>query len=503
MIQRRIIKRAGGERIKNPLTIKVHRGTHQIGGCVTEYEYDGWHLFVDYGEELPGGPKSGDLKVKGLTHGDLSKSALLITHYHGDHIGSIPKLPKELPIFMGCVGREIQKILSNRLKSVSIVHKEMLARLDNVQTFEAGKSFAFGPFNIMPIVMDHSAFDAYAFRIEGGRVSVFHTGDFRTHGFRSKKLPVVIKKYVGDVNYVVCEGTNVSRPTAANLPEHELQKQFKKAFAEHKSNIVYVSSTNVDRLFALYHAAVATGRKFIVDNYQMSIMEEVVKRDTMWGKSKLYMFKEDSMPMVLKYEDGEFMVNDKFKWLLDQVGYVLVARANPMFDDFIERIPGEKKKYLSMWKGYVDPKNEAFNEDMAASVGKGYLYMHTSGHCDMDSLNSLFQMLHPRAIIPIHTDNPEKFAKLFRREWPIIVLNDGDSISPFTDRYVDSEYAMVVSGRKRKCIGYFKSNEQARSALARTLFGTTNKTRYELIDEEDMADNKIEEGLLTSLRATE
>lgn len=499
-----IIKKSKvSERIKSPLNIKVHRGTHQIGGCVTEYEYDGWHLFVDYGEELPGGPKSGDLEIEGLTHGDLSKSAVLITHYHGDHIGNIIKLPKELPIYMGGVGCEIQKILSNRLKSVSKAHKEMLARLEDVRTFEAGKSFVFGPFNIMPIVMDHSAFDAYAFRIEGGRVSVFHTGDFRTHGFRSKKLPVVIKKYVGDVNYVVCEGTNVSRPTAANLPEHELQKQFKKAFAEHKSNIVYVSSTNVDRLFALYHAAVATGRKFIVDNYQMSIMEEVVKRDTMWGKSKLYMFKEDSMPMVLKYEDGEFMVNDKFKWLLDQVGYVLVARANPMFDDFIERIPGEKKKYLSMWKGYVDPKNEAFNEDMAASVGKGYLYMHTSGHCDMDSLNSLFQMLHPRAIIPIHTDNPEKFAKLFRREWPIIVLNDGDSISPFTDRYVDSEYAMVVSGRKRKCIGYFKSNEQARSALARTLFGTTNKTRYELIDEEDMADNKIEEGLLTSLRATE
>ena len=497
-----IRKSAVEERIKNPLNIKVHRGTHQIGGCVTEYEYAGWHLFVDYGEELPGGPKSGDLEIEGLTHGDLSKSAVLITHYHGDHIGNITKLPKELPIYMGGVGCEIQKILSNRLKSVSNAHKEMLARLEDVRTFEAGKSFVFGPFNIMPIVMDHSAFDAYAFRIEGGRVSVFHTGDFRTHGFRSKKLPVVIKKYVGDVNYVVCEGTNVSRPTAANLPEHELQKQFKKAFAEHKSNIVYVSSTNVDRLFALYHAAVATGRKFIVDNYQMSIMEEVVKRDTMWGKSKLYMFKEDSMPMVLKYEDGEFMVNDKFKWLLDQVGYVLVARANPMFDDFIERIPGEKKKYLSMWKGYVDPKNEAFNEDMAASVGKGYLYMHTSGHCDMDSLNSLFQMLHPRAIIPIHTDNPEKFAKLFRREWPIIVLNDGDSISPFTDRYVDSIYAMVVSGRKKKCIGYFKSDVQASLALAHTVFGSTNKSRYEIIDEEDMASHKIEEGLLSELKTS-
>ena len=495
-------KSAVRERINNPLNIKIHRGTHQIGGCVTEYEYNGWHLFVDYGEELPGGPKSGELQVECLTHGDLSKSALLITHYHGDHIGCIPKLPKELPIFMGSVGREIQRILSNRLKSVSNTHKDMLSRLEDVRTFEAGKSFVFGPFTIMPIVMDHSAFDAYAFRIESGAVKVFHTGDFRTHGFRSKKLPEVIKKYVGEVNYVVCEGTNVSRPKAASIPEHELQKQFKKAFAEHKSNIVYVSSTNVDRLFALYHAAVATGRKFIVDNYQMAIMEEVVKRDSIWGKSKLYKFKEESLPMVLQYEDGEFKANDKFKWLLEQVGYVLIARANPLFDDFIERIPGEKQKYLSMWKGYVDQKNEAYNESMAASVGKAFLYMHTSGHCDMDSLNELLQMLYPRAIIPIHTDNPEAFAKLFCKEWPVIVLNDGDSVSPFTDSYVDSKYARVVSGRKKKCIGYFKTDEQARLALAHTVFSTTNKTRYEIIEEEDMTDYKNEEGLLSNLKAT-
>lgn len=55
------------------MNIEIHRGTHQIGGCVTEYEHDGWHLFVDYGEELPGGPKTGDLQVEGLTKGDLSK----------------------------------------------------------------------------------------------------------------------------------------------------------------------------------------------------------------------------------------------------------------------------------------------------------------------------------------------------------------------------------------------------------------------------------------------
>ena len=156
-----------------------------------------------------------------------------------------------------------------------------------------------------------------------------------------------------------------------------------------------------------------------------------------------------------------------------------------------------------MWKGYVDPDNDAYNETMAASVGKDYLYMHTSGHCDMDSMNKLFQMLHPRAIIPIHTDNPESFAKLFSEEWPVIVLNDGDSISPISDSFADSTCAMVVSGRKKKCIGYFKSFEQARPALAHTVFGSIDTTRYEIFDEEDSSSNKTEKGLLSSLKETE
>lgn len=66
------------------MKITVHRGTNQIGGCVTEYESNGWKLFVDYGEQLPGAPSyNKKLKIEGLTCGDLSKSALLITHYHG------------------------------------------------------------------------------------------------------------------------------------------------------------------------------------------------------------------------------------------------------------------------------------------------------------------------------------------------------------------------------------------------------------------------------------
>ena len=93
------------------MKIIIHRGTDQIGGCVTEYQHKGWKLFVDYGEQLPGSPISSPLDIEGLTKGDLTKSVLLITHYHGDHIGCIKDLPKELPIYMGELGRDIHLAL--------------------------------------------------------------------------------------------------------------------------------------------------------------------------------------------------------------------------------------------------------------------------------------------------------------------------------------------------------------------------------------------------------
>lgn len=425
------------------MNIKVYRGTHQIGGCVTEYEYHGWHLFVDYGEELPGGPQTGDLQVEGLTYGDISKSALLITHYHGDHIGCIPKLPKDLPIFMGRISRDIQMELSNRLQMVDGFHRNMSERLETVHTFEPGRPFSWGSFHIMPVTVDHSAFDAYAFKIEAGGVSSFHSGDFRTHGFRSGRLSDVIGKFVGKVDYVICEATNVSRPLAASQSEHDLQKEYQELFKENTGNVVYASSTNIDRLFGLYHAAKNAGRVFIVDEYQKKIMDIVTQRDSLWSKSRLYQFSEHYKPFVLSVLKGEFWMNDRFKDLLEKKGYVLMARSNPRFDSLIKRIPGEKQVYLSMWDGYVDKSNAAYNEQLAKSLGKGYLRMHTSGHCDMNSLREVFRLLHPKAIVPIHTEKPEEFAQLFGDEWSVVVLNDGESISSISSGTADVNDSMV------------------------------------------------------------
>ena len=413
------------------MKIKIHRGTHQIGGCVTEYECDGWHLFVDYGEELPGGPKKGDLQVEGLTHGDISKSALLITHYHGDHIGNIIKLPKDLPIYMGEVGRDIQKVLSNHLMNKIEAHKLMLERLEYVKTFREHEEFELGPFSIMPVTVDHSAFDAYAFKIVGDGVSVYHTGDFRLHGFRSGKTSDALRKYVGEVDYVVCEGTNVSRPEAASKKEYSLQRDFETLFKENKGCIVYLSSTNIDRLFSLYQAAQKARRAFYVDEYQKEVMNTVVNSGSIWTKSKLFQYgKHEPKSLIYdKYDKNCFFVSESFKEALEKHGYVLIARANSRFDKLIEQIPGEKKKVLSMWNGYVKEGSDAYNANLAKSLNEDFEYMHASGHIDMADLRKFFRLLNPkRGIIPIHTGDPDAFAKVFGDKWTVSLLNDGDSI---------------------------------------------------------------------------
>lgn len=340
------------------MKITVYRGNDRIGGCVTEYESNGWKLFVDCGEQLSGEPVFNNaLEIDGLTCGDLSKSALLITHYHGNHIGKIADLAPELPIFVGGISNETAQELLDNLNPGNEESRSMAEHLGFVNTFVPGEQFSFGEFCIMPIIVDHYAFDAYAFCIDAENLKVFHTGNFCVHGFRSGKLPQLIEKYVGRVDYVVCEATNVNRPAATIKSEHELQKEF------------------------------------------------------------------------------------------------------------------------------------------------------DSGHCDMASLDSLLDMLTPKAIISIHTDNPRHFANMFCEKWPVILLEDGESFSAIRDPGFDTTTAFVIAFQTpdnsyevidnpenlqwwtvdKKFLGEFLWWDDADSALHHVVYAPKRLLGYSIESDEDMA----------------
>lgn len=446
------------------MNITIHRGTNQIGGCVTEYEYSGWRLFVDYGEQLPGAPTvDRTLEIEGLTKGDLSKSALLITHYHGDHIGKLSEVAAVIPVFMGYTGIEIYRKLQRRLSYImgedGEKARKSYERSGTIHTFMEDEEFQFGPFTVKPIKMDHSAYDSYGFVISityNCEDAALHTGDFRAHGVYGELFWNTVSS-IPDVKVIVCEATNIERISNEAEPEWKIERRFEQLFKDNKYNYVFVSSTNIDRLFGMYRAARAADRVVLMDEYQYDVLNSVVgKNDWMRNEEIGVNFIEDDgttsfdtldpsyefdkgLPFALRLDRTEkdsprFYVPYKLRRLINWKGCVLFARTTPQFEAFIESFPAQKSmKYLSMWKGYVNPDFPAYNESLAKVLGEEYEYVHTSGHADTETLKTLFSHVRYDVIIPMHTDNPKKFMEVFgESEYSIRLLKDGEILETGT-----------------------------------------------------------------------
>jgi len=421
------------------MNLTIHRGTNQIGGCVTEIESGGYRIFIDFGEQLPGTEKQELQPIDGLTCGDASKSALFITHYHGDHIGKVGDTIADLPIYVGETALEIYKCLECRLshipdQSVAEKHKRIVERIKTFNTYKPLQKIKIGEIVVSPLMIDHSAFDAYMFIVEADNQRILHTGDFRGHGFRSKALVKMLRAYAKDIDYIISEGSNISRPDASVQTEQELQQEFEKRFRECKYNFVLISSTNIDRLFALYHASKNANRCFVCDSYQSDILKIVSERHK--GYSSFYDidYIQTANPAgrffdLRRQGKKPFSFEGKLKPYLDIHGFCMIIRSTEAFESLLVEYAksNDFKINYSMWNGYLDSKNSAFNESLYNFLKTyKYEYMHTSGHADYKTLKTVFETVKPKCgIIPIHTDAPAKFQELFSGQAPIILLKEG------------------------------------------------------------------------------
>lgn len=125
----------------------------------------------------------------------------------------ISNTERNLPIYIGKTAIEIYRLLQKRLSCIPEIevaekHKEILKRIESVNTFVQMNKIKVGGITITPIFTDHSAFDAYMFVIEAKNVRVLYTGDFRSHGFRSKGIKA-LPKFAQDIDYIISEGTTL------------------------------------------------------------------------------------------------------------------------------------------------------------------------------------------------------------------------------------------------------------------------------------------------------
>ncbi len=203
-------------------------------------------------------------------------------------MGQIGHILPTVPLFLGEASREVARILYRRLsRCAGLDVQPVLSALERAHTFQPGRTLTIGNIRITPLLVDHSAFDAYMFLLESDGVRLLYTGDFRNHGPRGKALLPVLRRYVGQVDWLICEGTTLSRPQGRVLTEWELGSRARAVMQAHRHVFVLCASTNIDRIATLAHCA-PRGRPVICDGYQKEILNCVEKLSG--SKSGFYRF---------------------------------------------------------------------------------------------------------------------------------------------------------------------------------------------------------------------
>ena len=210
------------------MSIKIHRGLEQIGGCITEIYTATSRVFIDMRSNLPCSGQQMTMEeecgyVANLfSQNKKENEAVIYTHAHEDHVGMFVHVPENVPQYIGEGGLELllakyRTLLKAPLNAEDMANvNEKIRRLEAFHVWEKPrripKSFCIGNITITPFYCNHSIYDSYMFLIEADGKRIWHTGDYREHGFYAEALTKVLGVYAKDIDVLITEGTNLKKP---------------------------------------------------------------------------------------------------------------------------------------------------------------------------------------------------------------------------------------------------------------------------------------------------
>lgn len=377
------------------MNIKIHRGQNQIGGSIIEISTEHTRVILDIGIELDENKEIEVPQIEGLFCGNPDCDAVLITHYHSDHIGLVDYLLPTIPVYMGNQAYKVMKAAYD--------YRDIEVNF-NPNLLEDGNTIQIKDIRITPILCDHSAFDSYMLLIEHNGETTLYTGDFRANGRMDfnkllDKIPCV--------DNLIIEGTTLSREySIENIEEEKLEEIAVEYLNKHSGcAFIMMSAMNIDRVITAKNIAKRTNRVFLEDIYTADITTSIGMstddvRVFMTGGDKQY-------EMLQKYSDVKIGKNE-----ISKTPFLMCIRSSmknylAKLNELVSFENGVL--FYGMWKGYLEkPETREFIEFMENKGVKTHI-LHTSGHADSMTIDKLIKRVKPKRIIPVHTENAEWF----------------------------------------------------------------------------------------------
>ena len=346
--------------------------------------------------------------------GDLK--ALILSHGHRDHVGLAHLAGPDPPVVMGAA---TQAILTAAAPFVPDAYLP-----PSTITMANGKPLTFGPFTVTPILVDHSAYDAYALLVEAGGQRLFYSGDFRGHGRKAGLFERLVRNPPKDVDILLLEGSSLGRlDRDQRFPtEADVEDRFVSLFQETTGMaLVAASAQNIDRMVSLYRACKRSGRTLVIDLYAAEILRAT-------GNANI---PQSNWPGIAAFVPHYQRVRIKQSERFDLIE---AHAANRIFPEHLRAMAPhaaflfrpamlrdlDRAECLfgataiwSQWDGYLAQERGLALQADLAERGIPLVHAHTSGHASIPDLKRLAEAIAPRRIVPIHTFHADRFPALF------------------------------------------------------------------------------------------
>jgi ribonuclease J len=397
---------------------RIHRGAAQIGGSCVELEHDGARLVIDLG--LPLGTDTDVAQplpnVPGLTSSADNLLGVIISQNHPDHDGLLGQLSDSVQVFASLTGRRMDAAAS-RFTSELFDERIVRGLHDRVP-------IRLGPFSVTPLLVDHSAFEAFALLVEAGGRRLLYSGDLRAHGRKPSTWRRLIEDPPARVHVLLLEGTRLGRPSERNVTEREVEDQIA-TLARTTSGLVLAcySGQNIDRLVSVYKAAQRAGRLLILDLYGAAIAAATrcpTIPQAHWERVRVYVPQGQRRRIIETRAFSEIEAIATHRIFLEELRALAPQAVMTMRGSMTREI--ERSDCLSgaatiwsMWPGYLKRPSGYRMRDWLAGQEVPLQVIHASGHASVADLQTLAAAVAADQVVPIHTANPERYTDLFER----------------------------------------------------------------------------------------